>query len=92
MNHNLASQPILPSLGLVPRHLRRRPVAEEADEAEFIIMPPPPPEPQGPPVDAITADLRRRIAGTRPLPSRTPLKMAGSACAGIGLALVMLSI
>jgi hypothetical protein len=90
MDYNLAPQPLVPSAGLVPRHLRKRPVVEATDEAEFIAIPTAPPEPQGPPVDAITADLRRRIASTRPPPRTTPLKMAGSACAGIGVGLLML--
>jgi hypothetical protein len=91
MDQNLAPQSLAPTLGLVPRHLRKRPVAETVDEAKFVTIPTAPPEPQGPPVDAITPDLRRRIADTTP-PRRTSLKMAGSACAGIGLGLLMLYI
>ncbi len=90
MDQNLATPALASFSGIVPRHLRRRAAEETPAEAAFVAVPPAPPEPKAPPVDLITADLRRRIATSRPPTGRTPLKMAGSACAGIGLALLML--
>jgi hypothetical protein len=94
MAQTLAADPFTSSFGLAPRYWRERQIAAlamaSATAAPSVSLS------EAPdllaalrPVDAVTADLRRRIDAARPS-RRSPLALAAPAFAGVSLALGML--
>ncbi len=95
MAQTLAADPFVSTFGLAPRYWRERQMAALAMAGATAA--PSVPVSEAPdllaalrPVDAVTADLRRRIGAVRAPARRSPLALAGPAFAGVSLALGML--
>jgi hypothetical protein len=95
MAQTLATDPFTSSFGLAPRYWRERQMA--ALTMASATAAPAVPVSDAPdllaalrPVDAATADLRRRIGAVPGPARRSPLALAGPAFAGVSLALGML--
>jgi hypothetical protein len=93
MAQSLAADPLVATFGLAPRYWRERQMAALALAGAAAA---PAPVADAPdllaalrPVDAVTADLRRRIVAAG-RPRRTKLAVAGPAFAGLSLALGVL--
>lgn len=94
MRQAVTTESLAKTMGLVPRYVRERNAAGAPDAARNATLPPAPPVPEvsvAPTCDAITADLRRRIAGaSAKSPLRVNLKVTAPAFAAALLVLGVL--
>jgi len=91
---HVSNDPMAKVWGIVPRYMRERQAAEAAADALALALEAAAPKPAavvvvaddaGAPVDAVTADLRRRLAAAQPA-RRPALVLAIPALAGLSIA------